>query len=242
MKRVFTTCVTKKTKLLMLMTVIMLCATGTNCLANTGARWELIRGKKVSQVQIPKVSGTIEEPYYVYANSVGSLDVDFESKGAKITDIKSNNKNFRVKLAHQCDSDFQIEYCARKAGNYMIVVTIQTESGEIVNKNIEVIAETCPIKKAVYENEKISASGVHYTRKKRGKFSVKMQKGYVLKKIQLGVKKKGKKIVYKKIKNKSKFSLGKLYKLYSGSAVIRITYLSSDSSKKKYFYFHIYRI
>lgn len=224
------------------MIAILLCAVGTNCLADASAKRNLISGKKVLQTQISNPSDAMEGPYYVYANSVGSLDIDFKSNGAKITNIKSNNKNLQVKLVHQCDSDFEIEYCARKAGKYMIVVTIETKNGKIINKNIELIAEIYPIKKAFYGKKEISTSGVHYTRNNKGVFFVKMKKGNTLKKIQLGVKKKGGKIVYKKIKNKSKVSLGKLYKLYSGSAVIKITYISSDNTKKKYIYFHIYKI
>lgn len=226
----------------MLMTAIMLCTVGINCLADANAKQNIISEKKVLQTKTTNISRAKEEPYYVYANSVGSLGVDFKSNGSKITAIKSNDKNLRVKLTHQCDSDFEVEYCARKAGIYKITVTIKTKSGEIINKNIELLAETYPIKKAVYANRKIATSGVHYTQKMKGNLSIKMKKGYKIKKIQLGIRKQGEKIIYKKIKNNQEISLGSLYKLYAGSAVVKISYRVSDSKKMQYLYIHIYKI
>ncbi len=103
-------------------------------------------------------------------------------------------------------------------------------------------AEVYPIKKAMYGNEKIAMSGVHYTRENSGDLSIKMKKGYILKKIQIGVKKRGQEICYKKIKNNTRISLGEVYKLYSGSAVVKILYISHDSKRKKRIYLHIYKI
>ncbi len=103
-------------------------------------------------------------------------------------------------------------------------------------------AEAYPIQKAMYGNKKIAMSGVHYTRENSGELSIKMKQGYILKKIKLGVKKRGQKVRYKKIKNNTNISLGKMYTLYSGSAVVKIIYLSPDSKKKKKLYIHIYKI
>lgn len=181
------------------------------------------------------------EKYYVYSNSTGSLSVKFNSNGTKITLIKSDNKNLKVKLTHQCDTDFEIEYYAKKVGNYTINITLKTKSGEIIEKSIELVAKKYPIKKALFGNEKIAMSGVHYTSNKNGELSVKMKKGYKIKKIELGTKKGGNRIVYKIIKNNKRISLGKLYKLYPGAAVIKISYMSPNKSKGK-LYLHIYKI
>ena len=211
--------------MLLVLAAFLLCGTDVACLADADSR-----------------QSEAESSFYVYADSEGSLTVDFHSEGAKVMAVKSDNKNLWVKLVHQCDSDFEIKYYAQKSGSYMIAVTIQTENGKSSQRNIKVIAETYPIKKAVYGNKKIDKSGVQYTKKKTGELSIQMKKGYTLKKIYLGVKKQGKKIVYKRIKNHSKIALGKLYELYSGSAVVKVTYISSDSAKKKNIYLHIYKI
>ena len=135
--------------MLLVLAAFLLCGTDVACLADADSR-----------------QSEAESSFYVYADSEGSLTVDFHSEGAKVMAVKSDNKNLWVKLVHQCDSDFEIKYYAQKSGSYMIAVTIQTENGKSSQRNIKVIAETYPIKKAVYGNKKIDKSGVQYTKKK----------------------------------------------------------------------------
>lgn len=202
---------------------------------------------------------------YILVGTEGGFWFTFDSAGSKITNLKSNSKNFVVKVTNYSSTECGISYYAKKAGSYKITFTIKPKSGKSIKKTVKVTAgKVDPIKKVTFGGKQIPIytywnSRALYTTAKSGKLSVSMNKGFKIKKIRVGTLKKYKKgkntytdVVFKTVKNNSKISLGNVYKtgdetdIYdsfsSKYALIEIQYTSPYCEKVQYEYANIYKI
>ncbi|MDY3918803.1 MAG: hypothetical protein SOZ59_07340 [Candidatus Limivivens sp.] len=197
--------------------------------------------------------------YAGYPNNYG-IEFDLANPRYTIKNLKSNSKYLIVKLTRQDankssysgeSNEFNIGTYAKKEGTYKISFDVYNGSKKVSSKTITVYAKNdSPVKTCKFSC-KTAANGL--TTAKTSTVKVTMNKGYKLKKIEVGTTKNTKtesgsihsEVVYKTIKNGGKFTLGTqpyIYKSQSGNVdsdyyynsysenitaetVIRITYV-----------------
>lgn len=219
----------------------------------------------VGSVTAEASSNDVPSKVHVVVGTEGGFGFEFDSEGSKITNLKSNSKNLVVKLTQYSSDECEIEYYAKKAGSYKITFTIKPKKGKSINKTVKVTADKIyPIKKVTFGGKNVPMytfwnNWTLYTTAKSGKLSISMNKGYKIEQITVGTYKKHKSgsssytsIVYKKVKNNSKISLGNGYKtegefgmydqIYSKFAEIQIDYISPYSKDMQNVCIHICKI
>ena len=158
-----------------------------------------------------------------YPGTVSTVSFDLPKYGMVIKNLKTSSKNLVVKVTGTEDaqnpytktssSSATLSVYAKKAGTYKVTFDLYYRSGKKSSrKTIRVYAASDSAVKSCTFNGKPISYG--FTSAKSGKIKVTMNKGYKLKKVEIGktrVKKSGKNtsssIVYKTIKNGQKVTL-----------------------------------
>lgn len=160
-----------------------------------------------------------------YANA-DAIEIKLASAGDKIKNIKSSSKNL---IAYQTSLDIYrssysqsdernaagIGVYAKKKGTYTVKFSIYDKSGKKKStKSVKIYANNDSAVKSFKVDGKDIYS-LNYVNKKTAKIKVTMNKGYKLKKIEVGTYKQTKsgnrtdsEMKYKKVKNGSKITLG----------------------------------
>lgn len=199
----------------------------------------------------------VPKKVHLYTGTSSSFGAVFDSEGSKITKLKSSSKNLKVKLTHQCQTDWTIAFYAAKKGSYKITFTIKPKKGKSINKTVTVtVDKTTPFKKITYGGKSVPLYSYLdnfklITTATSGKLSITMNKGYKIKSITMYTYKQSKKngvttsvMQEKKIKNNTKISLGKSYyessddsyygNFYSNYAEVAIEYTSAYGTETEY--------
>lgn len=212
---------------------------------------------------------------YAYDSSYGAGAVTYiylDMDGDRVANVKSDDPNLLVKktresYSHNTMKDRETNqkttkhnYCsaylsffAKKEGKYKVYFDIVKADGSVrCTKTIEVKAVdsrgyTSPIKSIKYKGKDLY-NYYPYTTKASGKLRVNLKKQYKSKSIEVGVRDKSGKVIYKKVENNKTIRLAKKavysrsYNFNSGSAkytydelfpttYIRITYENKKTKK-----------
>ncbi len=162
----------------------------------------------------------------IYPNSVyeSSIYITLDKPGDVIKNIKTSSKNLKAKETRiYIDVDYDgyvdsnsrsISLYATKTGKYTVSFDIYgANNKKKSSKKVTVQVDTSPLKSITFDGKAIG----YTTTKSSGKLKVTMNKGYTLKKIEVGkyVKKKSNgttqtNMKYTKIKNNAKITLSKV--------------------------------
>lgn len=183
-----------------------------------------------------------------YANA-DAIEIKLASAGDKIKNIKSSSKNL---IAYQTSLDIYrssdspssdrnaagIGVYAKKKGTYTVKFSIYGKNGKKKStKSVKIYANN----DSAVKSFKVDGKDIHslnYVNKKTAKIKVTMNKGYKLKKIEVGTYKHTKsgnntesEMKYKKIKNGSKITLGTKPYYYGHK------YEDTDPYNSNYYYY-----
>lgn len=137
----------------------------------------------------------------IYTRSIdnSAIRIQLVDQGYSIKNIKSNNPNLKVygtrvetsTSQYSFGSEFAIGCYARKDGKYKVTYTLE-KNGKKEKKSVTVYAKMdSAIKSVKFGSQRLDLYGEdtmgYMAKKDSGKFSVKMNKGYKLKGIRVGV-------------------------------------------------------
>ncbi len=180
---------------------------------------------------ITSSAATYPKKIRVYPLSTSTVSVTLDAVGDQIANIKATNKNLKAKLTHtnvsQHNGTMERNECsitlyAKKQGKYTLKFDILDAAGSVKTKaSITVFAKNdSPVKKFTFGGKLYDYN--NFTGKKSGKVKVVMNKGYKLKKIEVGKYKvnigedgSDSEMVYTAIKNNAKVTLSQTPYTYS---------------------------
>jgi hypothetical protein len=168
-----------------------------------------------------------------------AITVTLANGGDYIGDLKTSSKDLIAKVTWINTStdnagESYISVYSAKEGKYKVTFNVYNKKGKKLKAfSVKVyVSNTDAIKSMTYGGKKVECSEFsNLMTKKSGKFSVKLNKGYKLKKIQVTTYNKKGKAIKKTIKNNSTLTLGK-YRGYDDSENT-----SDDGSYYSHFYY-----
>lgn len=166
---------------------------------------------------------TVTKAVHLYVGEVkdDAIDINFAEKGDNIGNLKTSSKNISAKIVKinrnnvPADCTAQIGLYANKEGVYTVSFDIMDSDDEKVSSHsVKVYANTdIAIKSSTFAGERMNYK---VTDKEKGKLSVKMNKGYTLKKIVVETYDENGEQKSKTVKNNSTIDLGR-YAYFSES-------------------------
>ena len=164
-----------------------------------------------------------------------AIEFDYDNVGDQIKNLNTSSKNLVAKQTYQHSESAtytspenyaRIGLYAKKTGKYTVSFDIYSKDGKVKRSSKKVtvyVKDDSPVKSVAFAGKTIftstpsasNVSHVSYTNKKSGKISIKMSKGYTLKKIQIRTYDKNGNAVVKTVKNNKKIILGQYGSGYS---------------------------
>lgn len=176
--------------------------------------------------------GGVPSKVRVYSGSYtdNAIAFNYANPGDQIKNLKSSSSNLVVKQTYQREESntystssenyAQIGVYAKKEGKYTVSFDIYSKDGSAKRSShkVTVFAKNdSPVSSIKLDGKNIwdADSNSAFTTKKSAKLSIKMAKGYTLKKIVIRTYDKDGKTVEKEVKNNKKITLGKYGYSYS---------------------------
>lgn len=176
--------------------------------------------------------GNVPSKVRVYAKSYtdNAIEFNYANAGDQLKNLKSSSKNLVVKQTYHREESAayssnaqnyaNIGVYAKKEGKYTVSFDIYSKDGSVKRSSHKVTVyakNDSPVSSIKIDGKSIwdSDSNSAFTTKKSGKLSIKMAKGYTLKKITVRTYDKDGKTVEKVVKNNKKITLGKYGSSYS---------------------------
>ena len=180
----------------------------------------------------------------IYSRSQSNSDIHInlpKGKVCYVKNIKTNSKNLIAKNTRYYTSTSTDEYTnpyaeiglyAKKEGTYKVTYNICDKAGKKLSsgKVTVYVKNDLPVKSVKFAGKEVNYA---LTSKKSGKLSVKMNKGYTLKKITVTTYNKAGKEVVKTMKNNSTLKLGEYAYIFDNSYSNGRNYSTSLAARTK---------
>lgn len=128
----------------------------------------------------------------ITTGEITTIRIGVGSSAESISNIKSKNKNLKAKLYVTCNDDtsggkwYLVHLYSKKSGIYKVTYTYTNANGQQSKKTLKVkVTKEEPIKYVKLGKKSLTNENVNIVTANRAKLSIKMNKGYKIKKIEL---------------------------------------------------------
>ena len=128
----------------------------------------------------------------IAVDEVSSIELSLAGQNEDISDVVSSNKKLIVRVVEKCEYKetggkwYVLSLYSAKAGKYKIYYTYTDAYGNSSRKFIKVnVTKEEPCKSVTLKGKSLSSSKENILTIKKGRLSVRMNKGYKLKKIEI---------------------------------------------------------